>query len=49
MIHHLSVCIDLYGSLVDVSLCKEVIDVYDVSCKQLTRLGQKWQNYHDEK
>src|SRR3989344_5987483 len=28
MIHHLSVCIDLYGSYVDVAKCKELIDTY---------------------
>ena len=49
MIHHLSVCIDVYDRYVDVKLCKEAIDIYDISCKQLTKLGQIWQNYHDNK
>lgn len=49
MIHHLSVCIDVYSQYVDVEICKEVIDIYDISCKQLTKLGQTWQNYHDNK
>lgn len=48
MIHHLSVCIDVYFKYVDVNLCKEVIEIYDVTCKQLTKLGQSWQNYHDK-
>lgn len=46
MIHHLSVCIDIYPKLVNVALCKKLIDSYDVCCKQLTRLGQSWQDYH---
>lgn len=49
MIHHLSVCCDIYRKYVDVRLCKEVITLYDVSCKQLTKLGQRWQNYHKDK
>ena len=49
MINHLSVCIDIYGKHVDIGLCKEAIDIYDISCKQLTKLGQSWQNYHDNK
>ena len=49
MIHHLSVCIDAYSRYVDVDLCKKVIDAYDVVCKQLTKLGQSWQDYHDKR
>lgn len=47
MIHHLSVCIDAYSNYVDVKKCNELIDVYDICCKQLTNLGKAWQNYHD--
>lgn len=49
MIHHLSVCIDIYSNYVDVDKCKEIINLYDISCKQLTKLGQSWTNYHDNK
>lgn len=49
MIHHLSVCMDVYANSVDVDLCKEVVEIYDLTCKQLTRLGQSWQNYHERK
>lgn len=49
MIHHLSVCIDVYNQYVDVKSCKEVIDIYDITCKQLTKLGQSWQDYHKNK
>lgn len=48
MIHHLSVCIDVYRTHVQVHSCKKAIDYYDVSCKQLTRLGQVWQDYHSD-
>lgn len=49
MVHHLSVCVDVYGKYVDVVGCRKMIDGYDVCCKQLSRLGQVWQNYHDKK
>lgn len=47
MIHHLTVCIDIYPTYVDLKLCKELIDLYDFSCKQLTKLKQAWVNYHE--
>lgn len=49
MIHHLSICVDIYGSCVDIELCKEVIEIYNITCRQLTKLGQSWQNYHENK
>ena len=49
MIHHLSICVDIYEKYVNTELCKELINMYDVSCKQLTKLGQSWKNYHDDK
>lgn len=49
MIHHLSVCLDVYGQYVEPTLCRQLIDAYDVSCKQLTRLGQKWQDFHEKR
>lgn len=48
MIHHLSVCVDIYGKFVDIKLCKETIDLYDKSCRQITKLGQSWKDYHDK-
>lgn len=47
MINHLSVCIDIYSNFVDVELCKATIDLYDKSCRQITKLGQSWKDYHD--
>lgn len=49
MIHHLSICIDVYPQYVNVILCRQVIDVYILSCKQLTTLRKTWQNYHAER
>ena len=49
MIHHLSVCIDIYNRYVSSEICNEVMEIYVVTCKQLTKLGQSWQNYHDTK
>ncbi len=46
MIHHLSVCIDIYASCVDINQCKEVIDIYDLACRQTTKLKQAWVNFH---
>ncbi len=49
MIHHISVCIDIYGNLMDIDLCHEVIDLYDHSCRQLTKLAATWKDYHNKK
>ena len=46
MIHHLTVCIDIYSKHIDILLCKETIDLYDYSCRQLTNLKKAWTNYH---
>lgn len=48
MIHHLSVCLDVYGAYVDKVLCRELINSYIVSCKQLTSLRNSWKNYHEK-
>jgi len=49
MINHLSVCIDVYGKYVDVKKCRELINLYEVTCKQITKLIKSWQDYHDRK
>jgi four helix bundle protein len=49
MIHHLSVCVDVYPKYVNVELCKELIDTYNISCKQLFTLRNTWKNFHKEK
>jgi len=46
MIHHLSVCVAAYSQYVDTKLCEEAIEIYDISCKQLTNLGKSWKNFH---
>lgn len=40
MVHHLSVCIDLYSRFVSKTVCEKAIDLYDYSARQLTKLGQ---------
>jgi len=46
MIHHLSVCIDVYSNFVDTKLCEKVIEIYDISCDQLYNLKQTWKDFH---
>lgn len=49
MIHHLSVVLSIYNSYVNQVLCKETIDLYDKSCRQLTKLANSWKDFHEEK
>ncbi len=49
MINHLTICSDVYGKFINVTRCKEAISIYDLNCKQITRLKQSWQNYQDNK
>jgi four helix bundle protein len=49
MIHHLSVCIDVYSKFVDKNLCQELINIYDRSCKQLTNLKKSWRDFHEQR
>jgi len=46
MIHHLSVCSDIYLRYVDLKLCKDLIKTYDISNRQLYRLKESWQDFH---
>lgn len=48
MIHHLSVCIDVYSKYVDRKICEEIIDLYDHSSRQLTSLKKSWKNFHEK-
>lgn len=47
MIVCLNHCIDLYGNLVDVELCKKLIRLYDKCSRQTFKLAQKWHNFGD--
>jgi len=47
MIHHLSVCSDIYFDYTDKDLCKDLIDIYNSTCKQLTNLKKVWKNFHE--
>lgn len=42
MIVHITMIRDLYGDLVGVELCNELIKTYDISGKQLYRLAESW-------
>lgn len=42
MIVHLSCTKDVYSDHVDAHLCQELIEVYDISGKQLYRLAESW-------
>lgn len=39
---HLSFARDLYPKLVDTKLCEKLIKEYDISARQLFRLGESW-------
>lgn len=43
MIVHLSCCKDVYFSYVDIKICQELIQTYDLCGKQLYRLKESWQ------
>lgn len=45
MIVHLSYVRDYYGDKFDPSLTQKLIEIYDVSGKQLYCLSEKWQNF----
>ena len=47
MINHLSVCRDVYARHVSQDVCQDMILVYDIASKQLYRLKERWQNFHD--
>lgn len=47
MIHHINVCTEVYGMYVNNEACNEARNLYEITCRQLTKLGQSWQNYHD--
>lgn len=49
MIHHLSVCRDVYSNFVNQNLCEELIREYDIANKQLYRLSKSWQNFNEKK
>jgi four helix bundle protein len=48
MINHLQVCVDVYPSYIDPKICTDVIELYNYSCRQLYKLKQSWQNFHDK-
>lgn len=47
MIVHLSFVKSLYSRLIDSELCDKLINIYNISGKQLYRLKQSWRNYSE--
>lgn len=48
MIHHLSVCVDVYYRFVDSKICKELINEYNIANRQLYRLSESWKNFNEK-
>lgn len=48
MINHLTICIDVYPNCVNIEKCKEALELYDHSNRQLYRLREKWRNFHED-
>lgn len=44
MIAHLSCCRDLYSEKLDIKIVDKLINEYDISGKQLYRLGESWRD-----
>lgn len=42
MIHHLSVCRDVYSKFISRELCNDLIQTYNICGKQLYNLGKNW-------
>lgn len=49
MMHHLSVCVNVYSKYVDEKTCDELIKIYDKSNGQMYRLKESWKDFHAEK
>lgn len=49
MIHHLAVCIDIYGKYLNIKQCQDLIKTYDIANKQLYRLRECWKDFHQNK
>lgn len=46
MIHHLTVCLDIYSKYTDIEIVKKAINLYEYSCRQLSNLKKSWRNFH---
>lgn len=49
MIHHLSVALDIYRRYINLDACQRIINLYSQTCRQLTKLGQVWKDFHSQK
>jgi four helix bundle protein len=48
MIHHLSVCRDVYSKNINVDLCGDLINTYDIANRQLYTLHESWKDFHSK-
>ncbi len=44
----LEMCCDIYGSYIDIDLCRHLLDIYDKSGRQLYNLAQAWSKFKKE-
>ena len=48
MMNHLDTVKSVYPTYCKPESCQELINKYEICCKQLTRLKQSWTNYHEK-
>lgn len=48
MTNHLAVCRDVYSKYIDPKLSEELIGIYDGASRQLFRLRETWQDFHND-
>lgn len=48
MVTHLSFCRDLYYHLLEEGICEKLIEVYDISGRQLYNLSKKWKDFKEK-
>jgi len=49
MIHHLSVCADIYSQFISTKTCQKLIREYDIANRQLYTLKSAWTDFHQNK
>ena len=49
MMHHLSVCSDIYSDYLDKKDVEEVLRLYEISARQCYRLKESWQDFHEKR
>ncbi len=49
MIHHLNVCLDIYGDFVSRKEVEDIRGLYEISARQCYRLKEVWQDFHEKR